>query len=61
MSKPQKQTVFGPIMPQITHGQAYIDTPTWQEVPVYCGRVPMVGKTVRYYTRTPLRWVKAPQ
>lgn len=57
--KPQKPTIHGPIVTEVVaDGQRYLDIPVYQDVPVYCGLIPMKGKAPRYYTRTPLRWKK---
>ena len=58
MSKPQKQTVLGPLQTVIAEWQSYVDQPVYDVVPVYCGKEPMLGKVTRYYKRTPLRWMK---
>lgn len=56
--KPQKKTVHGPVLTAIADGQSYVDSPAYEKAPVYCGKEPMVGQIVRYYTRTPLHWMK---
>lgn len=56
--KPQKQTIEGPINRSVKEGDAYVDLPVYDDFPVFCGKEPMKGVAVRYYERTPLRWMK---
>lgn len=56
--KPQKQTIHGPLQTTLEDGQAYIDEPVYETVPVLVGKEPMLGQVVRYYTRVPLKWMK---
>ena len=56
--KPQKKTVHGPIVTTLEEGQPYVDLATYEAVPVLVGKEPMIGQTVRYYTRVPLKWMK---
>lgn len=58
MSKIVKQTLFGPINEKPKIGDEYVDRPTYEAVPVYCGREPLTGRVVRYYKRTAIRWMK---
>lgn len=58
--KPQKLTIAGPIRrpTELNEGDAYVDLPVYGDVAVYGGKAPMKGAVVRYYERTPLRWMK---
>lgn len=47
-----------PVRTVLEDGQSYVDSPVYGEVPVYCGKEPMTGKALRYFKRTPLRWMK---
>lgn len=56
--KPQKKTIHGPVLRALAEGQLYIDEPVYKQAPVYCANEPMTGNVLRYYIRTPLRWIK---
>jgi hypothetical protein len=56
--KPQKKTIEGPIHKELTDGDHYVDLPVYEAAPVYVGKEPMIGRVLRHYERTPLRWMK---
>jgi hypothetical protein len=53
-----KPIINGPLRTSIKDGDPYIDKPVYKTIPVYCGKEPMVGRTLQHYKRTPLRWMK---
>lgn len=56
--KPQRQMIRGPIQAGIKEGQEYADVPVYKQTFVYGTRGLLPAKVVRYYVRTPLRWMK---
>lgn len=56
--KHDKELAKARIKTELAVGDTYVDEPVYEDTTVYVGTEPMVGKTVRYYQRVPLRWVK---
>lgn len=50
--------IAGPIKTTLNDGDPYVDEAITKDVPVYCGKKPMVGQVISYYRRVPLRWMK---
>ena len=50
--------IIGPIKTELREGDAYVDVPVMGKAPVYCGKEPMTTAVLRYFERTPFRWMK---